>query len=94
MGETAALVLTVLIVAFVFWPQRRLARQAEKTRLDYLEERKGVVYDNLRDLNFEYQAGKYPEEDYAVQRAGLEDEAAGILSEMEGISATARQARR
>ena len=87
MGATAALALTVLIVAYVFWPQRSLFRQAQKTRLDYLEERKMVVYDNLRDLNFEYQAGKYPDEDFALQRAGLEDEAAGILSEMGRISA-------
>ena len=53
--------------------------QAEKTRVDYLRERKEAIYENLRDLNFEYLAGKYPEQDYAEQRAGLEDEAAGVL---------------
>lgn len=81
----AALALTVSLFAYVFWPQGRLFRQAAKTRLDYLEERKSAVYDNLRDLSFEYQAGKYPEEDYAIQRSGLEDEAAVILTEMETL---------
>ena len=59
--------------------------QADKTRVDYLRERKEVIYENLRDLNFEYQAGKYPEQDYVGQRAGLEDEAARVIAEMESL---------
>ena len=31
-----------------------------------LRERKDAVYENLRDLNFEYKAGKVPDIDYAV----------------------------
>ena len=89
MGTIAALVLTVGLFAYVFWPQGRLFQQRQKTRLDYLEERKTTVYDNLRDLSFEYQAGKYPEEDYLVQRASLEDEAAGILHEMDALEGRA-----
>ena len=44
-----------------------------------------MVYANLRDLNFEYKAGKYPEEDYASQRSMLEDEAAGLVSEIDTL---------
>jgi len=77
--------------AYIFWPQRRLAAAPEKTRLDYLRERKDVIYENLRDLNFEYKAGKYPEEDYGTQRTALENEAAGVLQEIEQLEAkTAR----
>ena len=36
---------------------RESSSGAEKTRLAYLRERKEMVYENLRDLNFEYQAG-------------------------------------
>ena len=71
--------------AYIFWPQRRLAAVPEKTRLDYLQERKEVIYENLRDLNFEFKAGKYPEADYAAQRDSLETEAAGVLAEMESL---------
>ena len=53
----------------------------EKTRLNYLQERKDVVYENLRDLNFEFHAGKLSPEDYASLKQSLEDEAAGILAE-------------
>ncbi len=42
-----------------------------------------MLYENLRDLNFEYRAGKYPEEDYAAQRAQLENEAAEVMAEMD-----------
>jgi len=43
----------------------RLFLGPEKTRAGYLRERKDAVYENLRDLNFEYKAGKVPDADYA-----------------------------
>jgi hypothetical protein len=45
-------------------------------------------------LNFEYQAGKYPEQDYADQRAGLEDEAARVMAEIEMLTARGEGSRR
>ncbi len=83
MGAIAILMLTAGLFTYMFWPERNPFVQASKTRLDYLRERKEVIYENLRDLNFEYLAGKYPEQDYVEQRASLEDEAARVISEME-----------
>ena len=76
---------TIALFVFVFYPDRNVAAQRVKTRLDFLEEQKTVLYDNLRDLNFEYRAGKYPEEDYIAQRAALEAEAAQVLAEIERL---------
>ena len=81
----APLALLIFCGAYIFWPQTRLAPEQEKTRLDYLRERKEVIYDNLRDLNFEFRAGKYPEADYQTQRAALESEAAAVLAEMDAL---------
>jgi hypothetical protein len=81
----ACAILTVALFAYVFYPDRHVAVQRVKTRLDFLEEQKSVLYENLRDLNFEYRAGKYPEEDYTAQRAGLEAEAAQVLAEIERL---------
>jgi hypothetical protein len=80
--------LLLACVAWIFWPQRitLLSSTREKTRLDYLRERKEVIYDNLRDLNFEYRSGKFPEEDYARQRDALEAEAAHVLAEMDQLA--------
>ncbi|HEX2916875.1 MAG TPA: hypothetical protein VHN81_00040 [Edaphobacter sp.] len=85
MGAIAGIVLTLAMFTFIFWPEKNIFFQADKTRVDYLRERKDVIYDNLRDLNFEYLAGKYPEQDYAEQRAALEDEAAQLIAEMEAL---------
>ena len=70
---------------FIFMPSRDLETGADKTRLTYLYERKEVVYDNLRDLNFEFKAGKFTQEDYDGMRAGMEAEAARLLSEIDRL---------
>src|SRR5499427_10851294 len=54
----------------------------EKTRASYLRERKDAVYENLRDLNFEYKAGKVPDVDYQNLKSSLQDEAAALLAEI------------
>lgn len=75
--------LLVGIFIYVFYPQRKTEEQTQKTRLEYLRELKDSIYENLRDLNFEYRAGKYPEEDYVAQRAAMENEATQVLCEIE-----------
>ncbi|MGA2888620.1 MAG: hypothetical protein ABSE51_11255 [Terracidiphilus sp.] len=82
-GLIAGVLLMFALFLYTFWPENIFARQREKTRLDYLQERKEQLYENLRDLNFEFKAGKYPEEDFVVQRAQLENETAQLLSEIE-----------
>jgi hypothetical protein len=81
-GFIAGLCLALASIAFMFWPERNPFVQADKTRVDSLIERRESIYANLRDLNFEYLAGKYPEQDYQEQRAILEGEAATVLAEM------------
>jgi hypothetical protein len=83
MSLIASSVLLIAVFVFVFYPERNSAEQHLKTRLEYLRERRDVLYDNLRDLNFENSAGKYPEEDYIAQRAALENETAEVLAEID-----------
>ncbi len=73
------------LFVYVFYQPDQLNAGEEKTRHMYLLERKEATYENLRDLSFEYKAGKLSEKDYGVQRAALEDEAAAILAELESI---------
>ena len=91
MTETAGLLagamLLIALFIYTFWPENTFASQRQKTRLDYLLERKEQLYENLRDLNFEYLAGKYPEQDYTDQRRTLEDEAAAVIAEMDALEA-------
>ncbi len=84
-GELAGIFLALALFVYTFWPENVFASQKEKTRLDFLLERKEQLSENLRDLNFEYKAGKYPEEDFESQRAQLENEAALLLAEIEHL---------
>jgi hypothetical protein len=74
--------LTAACLYYIFYLPGRLYLGPEKTRLSYLRERKEAVYENLRDLNFEYRSGKFPESDYLSMKGSLEEEAAAILAEM------------
>jgi len=67
---------------YIFYIPGKVHLGPEKTRASYLRERKDVVYENLRDLNFEYRAGKVPDVDYQSLKASLQDEAATLLAEI------------
>jgi hypothetical protein len=76
------LLFTLSELFYVFYLPGTLKLGPEKTRVAYLRERKDVVYENLRDLNCEYKAGKVPDADYASMKASMEEEAAAILAEI------------
>jgi hypothetical protein len=75
-------VFTLATLYYVFFFPGEVYAGEEKTRLGYLRERKEAVYENLRDLNFEFKAGKVPDADYQSMRASLEEEAAALMAEI------------
>jgi hypothetical protein len=85
----ASILMALGLAIYVFTPAKDRSPFTRKSRLDYLEERRDVLYDNLRDLNFEYRAGKYPEEDYRTQRDQMEQEAATLLHEIDVLRSVA-----
>jgi hypothetical protein len=90
---TFALICCLLVTAaalfYVFYLPGELYLGTETTRASYLRDRKDAVYENLRDLNFEYQAGKVPEADYRLLKSSLQDEAAALLAEIARLEAKA-----
>jgi hypothetical protein len=86
------LCVTVAAAAFfyVFHVPEMTISGPEKTRAMYLRERKDVVYENLRDLNFEHKAGKIPDVDYGSMKNSLEEEAAAILAEISRLESGSR----
>ena len=84
-------VFTFAALYYVFFFPGEVYAGEEKTRLGYLRERKESVYENLRDLNFEYKAGKVPDADYQSMRSSLEEEAAAIMAEIERLEQAAGQ---
>jgi hypothetical protein len=51
----------------------------------HLEERKARIYENLRDLQFEYRVGKLSDADYQTTKLSLQKELAGVLGEIERV---------
>jgi hypothetical protein len=51
--------------------------------IQHLEDRKAQIYENLRDLQFEYRVGKLSDDDYQQTKLGLQKELAGVLGEIE-----------
>jgi len=85
----ACMLITFGALVYVFYLPGKLYLGPEKTRLSYLRERKDAVYENLRDLNFEYKAGKFPDTDYLAMKNSLEEEAAAVLAEIEHLEEAA-----
>ena len=88
MSTVAGLLLTFGLLLYLFSGVKAESAE-EKSRATYLRERKDAVYENLRDLNFEYKAGKLSDADYESLRNSLESEAASILAEIERLEGVA-----
>jgi len=81
------ILITIAALFYIFSVPGEFSLGPEKTRASYLRERKEAVYENLRDLNFEYKAGKVPDEDYQSLKSSLQDEAATLLAEIARLEA-------
>ncbi|HTX16704.1 MAG TPA: hypothetical protein VMD77_15495 [Candidatus Baltobacteraceae bacterium] len=80
----ACALLAVATVLFVFHLRLEPSDTApHRTKLDQLMERRDAIYENLRDLRFEFRAGKFSEKDYEETKESLEVEAARVLADMD-----------
>jgi hypothetical protein len=85
LGACFALAAATLI--FIFYIQPDASDLApHRTRLDQLLERRDTIYDNLRDLRFEFRSGKYAESDFEAMKTALENEAALVLAEIDQVT--------
>lgn len=83
----ACVLLAIAALLFIFNVRLEASDYApHRTKLDQLLERRDAIYDNLRDLRFEYRAGKYSEQDYEEIKQSLEIEAARVLAEMDTLT--------
>jgi len=87
LAAVACVALTAATLIFVFFIQPDPADSApHRSHLDQLMERRDIIYDNLRDLKFEYRTGKFAEEDYEQMKQTLESEAAVVLAEIDIVT--------
>lgn len=55
---------------------------------EHLEERKAQIYENLRDLQFEFRLGKLSDADYQKTKIDLQRELAKVLADIDAIQST------
>jgi hypothetical protein len=92
----------VLVMAALFYTlfvrEKDVPEPIPVSPIQHLEDRKHAIYDNLRDLQFEYRLGKLTDEDYQQTKQALQKELAVVLSETEqtlkslGLGAVRKQA--
>ena len=89
----AAVLLIAVTVLFTFSVRAKdmpAPEPVSPTR--HLDERRAAIYENLRDLQFEYRVGKLSDADYQQTKVGLQKELAGVLSEIEKVTSGVRPA--
>jgi len=84
---------SVLAIAVIAW--LLLVRPADLPIAEtpspaaHLVERRAAIYENLRDLQFEYRVGKLSDTDYQQTKRDLQKELAGVLAEIDQIQSGA-----
>jgi hypothetical protein len=83
----ACVALAIATMLFIFYIQPDASDLApRRSQLDQLLERRDTIYDNLRDLRFEFRSGKYSESDYEAMKNSLENEAAMVLTAIDQVT--------
>ena len=67
---------------YLYYLDDLLGSSSDKKIL-YLQQKKALVYDNIKDLDFEQAMGKLAESDYTSLRDGLMDEAEDVVREID-----------
>lgn len=79
-------ILAIVVIAFVLGVRRKDLPDPEPVSpFQHLDERKAAIYENLRDLQFEYRLGKLSDDDYQHTKKDLQKELAGVLAEVDRV---------
>src|SRR5262245_13271180 len=87
----AILIIAVLLFTLLI-RQKDLPEPEPVPPTAHLEERKKAIYDNLRDLQFEYRMGKLSDQDYSETKLDLQRQLAVVLAEIEKVKSKEEKA--
>ena len=83
-----ACVLAIAVIAFILGVRAKdLPEPEPESPFLHLDERKAAIYENLRDLQFEYRLGKLSDQDYQNTKRDLQKELASVLAEVDALKA-------
>ncbi len=85
----AASILTIGVLVFILLVRTKDLPEPEPVSpFQHLDERKAAIYENLRDLQFEFRVGKLSDQDYQQTKQDLQKELAGVLAEIDRLKQT------
>src|SRR6476620_10746117 len=84
----AVILLTVTLLYTLFVRAKDIPPPEPVSPTRHLDERKAAIYENLRDLQFEYRVGKLSDVDYQQTKLALQRELAVVLAEIESVVKT------
>jgi hypothetical protein len=86
-------VVAIVVIAFILGVRPKdLPEPEPESPFAHLDERKAAIYENLRDLQFEYRLGKLSDEDYQTTKKDLQKELAQVLAEVDRLKGGAAAA--
>src|SRR5437764_3663145 len=81
-------IVAIAVIAFVLGVRPKDLPEPEPVSpFQHLDERKAAIYENLRDLQFEYRVGKLSDADYQTTKQDLQKELAAVLAEVDRLRA-------
>jgi len=81
-----ASLITIGVIAFILSVRAKDLPQPEPVSpFQHLDERKAAIYENLRDLQFEYRVGKLSDHDYQATKLDLQRELAVVMGEIDRV---------
>src|SRR5215471_8413668 len=81
-------VLAIVVIVFVLGVRPKDLPEPEPVSpFAHLDERKAAIYENLRDLQFEYRVGKLSDNDYQLTKKDLQKELATVMAEVDRVKA-------
>jgi hypothetical protein len=83
-----ACIVAIAVIAFILGVRTKdLPEPEPESPFAHLDERKAAIYENLRDLQFEFRVGKLSDADYQSTKKDLQRELAGVLAEVDRVKA-------
>jgi NADH pyrophosphatase NudC (nudix superfamily) len=78
--------IAIAVIAFILGVRPKdLPIPEPVSPFQHLDERKAAIYENLRDLQFEYRVGKLSDQDYQTTKLDLQKELAAVLAEVDKL---------
>jgi rRNA maturation endonuclease Nob1 len=79
-------IVAIVVIVFILGVRPKDIPEPEPVSpFAHLDERKAAIYENLRDLQFEYRVGKLSDQDYQTTKHDLQKELAAVLAEVDRV---------